>query len=734
MAPDATQAEQILRGSGGLRGSRAPRFRDSVEKITEMHPARVKRSRKREIVGTIVGQGVQTWWATGLKGEKNSRYEVRFDGDTWDCTCYHEDYGETRRAQVCSHVLAVWLYVKEGGGAHALTDSSNGDGATEEIVGTTPVAPSPAPSKKPKKDKKDKKKGKRKKDKHKAKKKPKKQIALLHPSDAAINPDGWSPVPFEEYRPDQVHAALEVMDAFRDGAKVVFVDAPTGAGKTGIADLVSRLSFQPSVFMCSTKSLQEQVVETFDYAKVLKGRANYATMHAPFPEVTCDDCTASSVEANDCMWCEPVAKCPYRVAKAEAMRAQVAVLNTAYWIREANHAQGFSIPPMEDPRFARPGSRRQGYGGLFIVDECDLMKNALYGYVEFAVTERRARDLMLTVPKKGSHKSTIARWMKEEFIPAAAKKMHEETSVGTVEAMRRARGFGQLIQQADEISGDIEGDNWIRDNSNDRVPLSMKPIKVDAYAPELVWSHTGRTLMMSATIISPEEMADTLGVQSEYRTVTVPMRFPVENREIIAAPVADMRGGEAKGKESGAWNDMVLAIANISDRHAGEKMLVHTVSYALAKHIMLGLRHAVDRELFTYTNAGERDGALARFRGSASGIMVASSLDRGIDLADDDCRVVIVAKIPFPNLGDPQVSALLHAPGGEETYAVETVRTLVQMTGRGVRHMEDRCTTYVLDAQFTRNILRRHRNLLPGWWRDALNTGFNTNLLLRERG
>lgn len=725
MAPDAKEAESILRGAGGLRSTRAPRFRDSVEKITAMHPARVKRSRKREIVGTVINRGAHTWWVTGLKGEKHSRYEVRWDGDEWDCTCYHEDYGDTRRAQVCSHVLTVWLHVKEGGGAIQTTDP-DGDGAVGVMVAmnTGTTAASSPPKKKDKK--KDKKKAK--------KKKAKKPRAVLHPNDPVINPDGWAPVPFDDYRPDQAQAALEVMDAFRDGAKVVFVDAPTGAGKTGIADLISRLSYQPSVFTCSTKSLQEQVVETFDYAKVLKGRANYATMHAPFPEVTCDDCTASSVEANDCMWCEPVAKCPYRVAKADAMRAQLAVLNTAYWIREANHAGGFSIPPMDDPRFARPGSRKQGYGGLLIVDECDLMKNALYGYIEFAVTDRRARDLGLTVPKKGSHKSTISRWMMEEFVPAAVKRRNEEMSVGSVESMRRARGFGQLIQQAQDIAGDVEGDNWIRDNSNDRVPLSMKPIKVDAYAPELVWSHTGRVVMMSATIISPEEMADTLGVHAEYRTVQVPMRFPVKNREIIAAPVADMRGGEAKGKETGAWDDMVLAIANISDMHPGDKILVHTVSYALAKHIMLRLRHAVDRELFSYMHAGERDDALSRFRASTSGIMVASSLDRGIDLADDDCRVVVVAKVPFPNLGDPQVSALLHAPGGEETYAVETVRTLVQMTGRGVRHMKDRCTTYVLDAQFTRNILRRHRNLLPGWWRDALNTGFNTNLLLKERG
>ena len=79
-----------------------------------------------------------------------------------------------------------------------------------------------------------------------------------------------------------------------------------------------------------------------------------------------------------------------------------------------------------------------------------------------------------------------------------------------------------------------------------------------------------------------------------------------------------------------------------------------------------------------------------------------------------------MAKVPFPYLGDPQVSKRMHMPGGKQWYAVQTVRTIVQMTGRGVRSKDDWCATYVLDSQFGSNIYKRHKRLFPEWWREAV--------------
>jgi Rad3-related DNA helicase len=52
---------------------------------------------------------------------------------------------------------------------------------------------------------------------------------------------------------------------------------------------------------------------------------------------------------------------------------------------------------------------------------------------------------------------------------------------------------------------------------------------------------------------------------------------------------------------------------------------------------------------------------------------------------------------------------------------VATIRTLVQMTGRGVRSADDWAVTYVLDGSFYK-VLKDNRGLLPKWWREALDT------------
>ena len=102
--------------------------------------------------------------------------------------------------------------------------------------------------------------------------------------------------------------------------------------------------------------------------------------------------------------------------------------------------------------------------------------------------------------------------------------------------------------------------------------------------------------------------------------------------------------------------------------------------------------------------------------------MFAPSLDRGFDFKGDEARVVIVAKVPYPFLGDQQVSARLHTRGGQQWYVVNTVRSLIQMTGRGVRSETDWCVTYILDSTFLQKLWKNDKRLLPKWWREAVDT------------
>ncbi len=101
-------------------------------------------------------------------------------------------------------------------------------------------------------------------------------------------------------------------------------------------------------------------------------------------------------------------------------------------------------------------------------------------------------------------------------------------------------------------------------------------------------------------------------------------------------------------------------------------------------------------------------------------VLISPSMDRGVDLPEDLCRFVVLLKVPYPYLGDIQISRRLYsAKDGPLWYAIQTIRTIVQATGRGVRSEDDYCISYILDEQFGR-LYREYTGMFPRWWRDAL--------------
>ena len=212
-----------------------------------------------------------------------------------------------------------------------------------------------------------------------------------------------------------------------------------------------------------------------------------------------------------------------------------------------------------------------------------------------------------------------------------------------------------------------------------------------------------------------------------YSCVRVPMTFPVDNRKVYVTPIADVGGcsgrkPEAIAKRNAEYPKLANALRKILLKHPDERVLIHTVSYDLADYVIKQLISTMGparKRLITYKSSSERDLMIERYRSTASGVLIAPSLERGADFKHDDCRVVVVCKVPFPNIGDRQINARLHTPGGQGWYSAMTARSLVQMTGRGVRSADDWSVSYLLDKQFIR-FKQQNKAWLPQWWVEAL--------------
>lgn len=560
------------------------------------------------------------------------------------------------------------------------------------------------------------------------------------------------PAKFESLREHQVTAVMEILQAFEDGAKIVWLNAPTGSGKTAIGEAVRRAIYRKlaktnesgqALYICSDKSLQDQFAKDFPYGAVLKGKSNYPTELAGYrwPQISAEDCTGGDqreeedgARINTCDYCAKDSSCPYKVAKQAAIEADLAVLNTAYYLTDTKR-----------------GVKRGNFGNraLVIIDECDVLENAVLSSVSLEISERNLEVLQLPVPAKGARRPRVIQWLLEVEERIASmleldkslkgkRKMQWKHLVENVAEVRR-----ELVKEEEHASQeeyDPSGEppsKWVRIyDSRPGKELSnfeYKPVLVRQYGNKRVWQHADRFLCMSASIISPEELSASLGVTDEWAVVNVPMTFPVEHRPIIAAPVIS---NTFKNKHE-APEKIANAVWRIMEKHQGERVLVHAVSYHFATDLTarLNLRQMEeggDRLIQSYTEGRGKAEALRRHLATEGGVIVAPSMDRGVDLPDDACRVIVVAKMPYLGLKDRRVSDRMRMrdPDGQLWYTVQNVRSFVQMIGRGVRHEDDWCTTYVIDAEFMK-LWRQDRRLLPEWVREAVDTRQSVKWLLQ---
>lgn len=303
------------------------------------------------------------------------------------------------------------------------------------------------------------------------------------------------------FRPSQLTAATEIVDAFDRGQRIVIFEGPTGSGKTLVAEMVRRLLQAPrTLYVCNGIALQDQFLRDFDYAELIKSARNYPTLNEPFPAVSCQDCDRTKDAGMwECSWCDPADDCPYQTAKRSAMVSPLVVTNTAYALHTWRHAHGLSGRD------------------LVIVDECDTLESILMGFVEFRLTGGLLKRLRVRAPNKGCHKKTILSWMSNELSEAighAGSQLGGRINdAGDVKKIRWRGQLKRLRDQAQHVAESLAEDetNWVRDNSKD--PLVLKPVNVAPYAAEALWAHGKRWLLMSATVISADQMVRDLGVE-----------------------------------------------------------------------------------------------------------------------------------------------------------------------------------------------------------------------------
>jgi ATP-dependent DNA helicase DinG len=507
--------------------------------------------------------------------------------------------------------------------------------------------------------------------------------------------------PFKTYRAGQREAIDAAREAFDDGKRFVVIEAPTGAGKSAIAVTLAREATS-SYLLTAQKILQDQYVRDFPDLALMKGRSNYECLVVPTHAAA-----APCIAGRRFPKCD---YCPYFTAKDEAAAAANTTLNYAYYLAELNYSGGFG--PRE----------------LLVLDEAHNAEASLMGFVEVKVSDAALARVGLPERIPYVQESYAYFDFVEELLPRLLGRSREvelelrqgdsgsQPEVSRLQTKQWLDNQGRRLRLLlDSLDDDLVDWTVERRQEDGGQSLTFKPVRVASFAEPLLFAHGERVLMLSATILDPATYLTSLGIEPEDAAVIhVASDFPAANRPIRVRPAARLTRHHLENE----LPRLVAAVARVMDDHPEEKGVIHAHSYRIARHLASHLPRHLRARLVTHDDAAGRDAALdSHVRSAGATVLLTPSMTEGIDLADELSRWQIICKIPYPYLGDPQVSQRRQLDPA--WYDWRTCLTVVQAYGRSVRSRDDYAVTYLLDADFPA-FLRRQRARLPDWFLEAV--------------
>lgn len=521
--------------------------------------------------------------------------------------------------------------------------------------------------------------------------------------------DYW---PMKEFKPretqEQVFKWIENQPAH---IKYFLVEVPVGGGKSPIALTMSAWLRGRATILTPQKILQKQYEDSFDRELVgsIYGKANYECN----PKKTnCD--IGSSIKPR----CKA---CPHRAVVESAKQKPNVVLN-------------YTIALLYSLMSESPVSNRK----LMVFDECHTLEHHLTEFLAVTVSERMSKRYGVSwkAPK------TLAEalyFLTERYIPAL---VSETLKVGAlVNEINQRAEMGASLSKSETDT--IREYNSMMEQKVRLQELVLLPLEklTESYVfipdktffrfkemygarifRELVEPMADKFLFMSSTILDKDEFCRDLGINpAQAAFISMDSEFDVEHRPVMFYPTMKMTYGWDGPEKAKERQHMIDTIVDLCAEHHGEQSgVIHTGSFQVAKWLVTELKGRIPQKIMHHNPDGDytRDEVIADFIDGKGGpkLLISPSVTEGLDLKGDLGRFNIIAKTPYPFLGDAWVKARMEK--SQSWYSRQAMIAVIQACGRVVRGKEDWGFTYILDSSFA-TLFSRIKHRVPKWWKNG---------------
>ncbi len=560
--------------------------------------------------------------------------------------------------------------------------------------------------------------------------------------------------PFPQIREKQKSALADIESAIKSGYRQIFLEAPTGFGKTPVAIALAR--YLGSSHICTaTKDLQTQYRRDFPFVVEVKGRGNFPCIVKEDMglDESCDYGPCVKDDGYDCAYktrmmdykvegegtireivkLDPFAERKYikdLQSKSKIVELEWRPCHYFHqkWIGAKSSHTVYNYRYFLSDLFYAGSTQKRN---LLILDEAHQLESEVGDFKSFTIRRNMLPFLKMQMPDNKIEE--IETWidfcieLKEKMFEFAerAERIIERSNQNVMTEPFTEKNLIDTRERETSLAAAIDDmkakkDNWIVSNrqydaSNQLQKVALVPLDISGYFDPILDKGTV-TLFMSATILSKDNLCKTAGLEPDkVRFIRIEESdFPVKNRLIHMKNTAWLNAktmGESMPK-------IVNAVDEIMSKHKDEKGIIHTTSYSQLQFIKDNISKENNDRLIETGSKLDRSEVLERhYTSKKPTVLISPSLHLGVDLKDDLSRFQIIVKVPYPDLTDKRIAKMKERD--PKWYTWNTVLRLVQAYGRSVRSKDDYATTYILDSSIS-FLLRSAQDIVPKWFTEAI--------------
>ncbi len=547
-----------------------------------------------------------------------------------------------------------------------------------------------------------------------------------------------------EYRDYQIKLRNEIVKAFKETDNVV-LEAPPGSGKSAIAyllheKLITKNQEHKTNILMHQKVLQDQYNDFFGgnaNITIMKGKNNYECIAEPKTSVEDASCQTSQT------------KCSHEIS-CEYFKLRSAINNTPLLITN-NH---FILAALKAPWFNRVEESI-----ITVFDECHGLNNVFTDYFTVRLSNDTIKNCKILLeslmPFKDISMIDEIRDLISETITSILQfninnpitsyalvfdRIKNITHIiGTmfnsdkkspqpvvIVLSKIVTYFSRICTPYDEFLINNKTSRYLFDKKidNNEFLFELVPFSISSIFMNVANVLSKKKLFMSATVTDPLSFTKELGIK-DYKYIRVKNMFPCENRAVNFMNISGLNNTNVYqhplSKEMQNCYDAVLKICKTHGTH-NESGVIFTPSYRLTKKIVEDLGESLEKLGFSvYYNliTEDRDKVLEQFLNTdiKKRLLISPSFFEGVNFSDSISRFQIIFKTPYMSLGNKVIKE--KARIDSRWYETSSLRSILQASGRSIRHIEDYASTYILDNQSFR-IYSKYNKLLDKSFTDGV--------------